>query len=70
MALTPDRKGEKASEATDLTPEVKLWRPPRASRVMIVIEARTRISSVVRGRRDRRGFATRYGRGPVSGTTR
>ena len=39
MAFTPERMGEKASEAADRTPEVTTWRPPRASRVMMVTAA-------------------------------
>src|SRR5665213_1719302 len=57
-ALTPDRTGEKASVATERTPEVTTWKPPRASRVMMVTAASTRSRSVVRGRRERRGGAT------------
>src|SRR6202790_4467962 len=58
MSSTPERTGAKASEATVLTPEVIRWNPPRASSVMMVSEARTRIKRVVRGRRERRGGAT------------
>src|SRR5580704_16879043 len=58
MPSTPDRTGAKASAATDLTPEGMRWNPPRASRVMMVTEASTNSSSVVRGRRERRDFAT------------
>src|SRR5450631_2326772 len=55
---TPERTGAKASPATVRSPEVIRWKPPRSSRVMRVTEANTRISSVVRGRRERRGVAT------------
>src|SRR5208283_3524761 len=52
----PERTGAKASEATDFTPEAMRWNPPRASSVMMVTEASTNKSNVVRGRRDRRGI--------------
>src|SRR5664280_1408050 len=58
MPSIPDRTGAKASEATVLTPEVMRWNPPRASREMMVTAANTRMSSGVRGRRERRGDAT------------
>src|SRR5450631_2097558 len=58
-ALTPDRTGEKASDATERTPDVTTCRPPRASRVMMVTAAKTSSSNVVLGRRERRGIATR-----------
>ncbi len=40
-ALTPERIGEKASDATDRTPEVTTPRPPLASRVMMEIMAQS-----------------------------
>src|ERR1700722_3551675 len=58
MSSTPVRTGEKASAAVDFTPEVMRWNPPRASRVMMVTEASSNRSRVVRGRRDRRALAT------------
>src|ERR1700730_14222203 len=58
MPSTPDRTGAKASAATDLTPDVTRWNPPRASRVMMVTEARTSRIKVVGGWRNLRDFAT------------
>ena len=69
-SFTPVRIGAKASDATDFSPEVTEWKPLLASRVMMVTEARTRRSSVVRGRRDRRDVATyALPPGTISGPT-
>src|SRR5208282_3881226 len=51
--------GEKASAATERSPDVTQCSPPRASSVMMLTDTSTSTINVVLGRRERRGFATR-----------